>query len=123
MAEALGAADHLAVGKKINMDNDSMGLFSSIRNVVSKIPKGKVLTYGDVARIIGTKDARKVGWALYGNQDPNIPCQRVVKANGYLAERYSLGGANGQKKLLVLDGVTFISDSQVDIKKHHWRNP
>ena len=96
------------------------GLFVKIRKVVSKIPKGKVLTYGDVARIVGTKDARKIGWALYGNQDLAVPCQRVVKANGFLAENYSLGGSNGQRKLLLADGVKFIKTGQVDMEKHHW---
>jgi len=102
------------------MSDDSTGLFLSIHKIVAKIPKGKVLTYGDVTLIVGTRDARKIGWALYGNQDPNIPCQRVVKAGGFLAEKYSLGGSRGQKKLLSVDGVTFNGNNQVDMKKHHW---
>lgn len=48
------------------------GVFAKIRKIVSKIPKRKVVTYGDVARTIGIKDARIVGWALQGNQNPKI---------------------------------------------------
>lgn len=104
------------------MPKENKGIFKRIRRIVAKTPNGKVLTYGDVAQIVGIKDARKVGWALHGNQDPKIPCQRVVKAGGFLADNYSLGGSNGQRKLLLADGVKFIKTGQVDMGKHHWDN-
>ncbi len=66
------------------------GIFKRIREIVKKIPQGKVMTYGDVARIAGTRDSRLVGWALRGNQDFAIPCHRVVQSYGTLAPRYSL---------------------------------
>lgn len=96
-------------------------MFDQIREVVKQIPKGKVLTYGDVARMIGTRDSRKIGWALHGNQDPEIPCHRVVKKDGYLAKNYSLGGWDWQKELLSKEGVAFIGEHQVDMEEHHWK--
>ena len=45
-------------------------VFTTIRAFVKTIPYGKVVTYGDVAKAIGIRDARKVGWALHGNTDP-----------------------------------------------------
>lgn len=95
-------------------------LFEKIRKSVSRIPRGKVLTYGDVAKLVSIGDARKVGWALHGNQDPNIPCHRVIKAKGYLAKEYSLGGREEQKRRLQSERVSFITDDQVDIRKHLW---
>lgn len=95
-------------------------LFDQIRLVVKKIPKGKVLTYGDVARIVGITDSRKVGWALHGNQDEEIPCHRVVKKNGFIAANYSLGGGAEQKRRLEVEGVKFISEMQVDMTKCHF---
>jgi methylated-DNA-[protein]-cysteine S-methyltransferase len=74
---------------------------------ILKIPKGQVLTYGQVARKIGKpKAARAVGQALSRNQDaPTIPCHRVVGASGF-------GGYSGEggvkSKLKLLKGEGFI---------------
>jgi len=97
------------------------GLFITIRSIVSKIPKGKVVTYGDIARVLGLRNSRIVGWALRGNQDPNIPCHRVVKKNGFLAENFSLGTWKEQKRLLKAEKVKFIKKNQVDLNKHYWQ--
>ena len=57
--------------------------------VVKKIPKGKVLTYQEVARKAGSpKASRAVGSILSKNYDPQIPCHRVIRSNG------GLGGYN-----------------------------
>lgn len=96
------------------------GSFEKIRTIVKKIPKGKVATYGDIARMAGIKDARQVGWALWSNQDPTIPCQRVIKKDGTLAKDYSLGGWKEQKARLLPEGITFIEELKVDLKKHLW---
>lgn len=77
------------------------------------------MTYGDVAKVLNLKSARVVGWALKGNQDPLIPCHRVVQKTGTLAENYSLGGWEEQKRRLVADGITFTKVNQVDLAKHH----
>ncbi len=95
-------------------------VFGTIRKIVAKIPKGKVLTYGDVARIAGINNPRVVGWALRGNQDPKIPCHRVIKKAGFLAEGYSLIGWQEQKRRLEKEAVGFIAENQVDMKEHHW---
>jgi len=97
------------------------GVFITIRGIVSKIPKGKVTTYGDIAKSLRLESARTVGWAVMGNQDSNIPCHRVVKKDGYLAKNYSLGGWDEQKKRLKCEGVNFIKKYQVDLKKHYWK--
>ena len=69
-------------------------------SVVRKIPGGKTMTYGEVAKKIGNPGAaRAVGAALKTNFDPAIPCHRVVRSDG------SLGGYNRgtekKKKLLL----------------------
>lgn len=54
-----------------------------VYKVVKKIPKGKILTYKEVARKIGNPKAyRAVGNVLNKNLDPLIPCHRVIKSNG-----------------------------------------
>ncbi|MFS8130822.1 MAG: MGMT family protein [Candidatus Dojkabacteria bacterium] len=95
-------------------------LFVKIRAAVAKIPKGKVTTYGEVAKFVGSKDARKVGWAVYGNQDRNVPCHRVVAKDGSLAEKFSLGGWQEQKQRLENDGIVFTEEKKVDLEKYHF---
>ncbi len=52
-------------------------------DIVKKIPKGKVLTYKEIAKLIGKpKSFRAVGNALHKNYDPNIPCHRVIRSDG-----------------------------------------
>lgn len=92
-------------------------LFRKIRKIVAKIPKGKVATYGQVAKLAGISDARVVGWALWENQDLKVPCHRVVKKDGFLAAKYSLGGWQEQRKRLESEGITFVKPDQVDLKK------
>lgn len=93
-------------------------IFSTIREVVAKIPKGKVTTYGHVAEALDLHDARMVGWAVYGNQNPHVPCHRVVRKDGGLAERFSLGGWQEQKDRLEKDGIKFTEEKRVDLEKY-----
>lgn len=72
---------------------------------VKKIPKGSVLTYGEVARRAGNpKATRAVGNILRTNYDPAIPCHRVVRSDGTLGN-YNRGGATHKRKLLLMEGV------------------
>lgn len=82
-----------------------MSTFQKIYSIVAKIPKGKVLSYKQVAKLSNTTP-RIVGFALHANKDPkNIPCHRVIKDNGTLARGYSFGGKKAQEKKLKQEGV------------------
>ena len=93
-----------------------------IYEVVKKIPKGKVATYGQIAELAGDKRmARAVGNALHKNPDPdNIPCFRVVNAKGELAGEFAFGGAGEQAKLLEADGIE-VTDGRVNLEKYQWK--
>ena len=91
--------------------------FEKVWREISKIPSGKVATYGQIARIVGTKDSRRVGHALHANKDRKVPCHRVVFADGSLAPSYAFGGAGEQKKQLLAEGVKFVGE-KVDLEKH-----
>lgn len=82
------------------------GIFNKIREEVKKIPKGKTKSYGNIAKAVGT-NARVVGWALRGNEDMTIPCHRVIKSNGELAEKFSLGNWPEQKRRLEMEDIKF----------------
>ncbi len=98
----------------------SKDVASQIYKLVAQIPRGRVLTYGEIARIIGLKTPRQVGWILHRNEDPkNVPCHRVVFSNGELSGNYAFGGNDAQKKWLESEGVIFKGE-KVDMKKCLW---
>ena len=95
-------------------------VFSKIYEVVKNIPKGCVATYGQVALLAGNpRWSRVVGYALHVNPDPkNIPCHRVVNRFGEVSKAFVFGGENAQITLLKNEGVTFLPNGRVDLKKH-----
>lgn len=96
--------------------------FEEVYEIVRKIPEGKVSTYGQVAKAIGTKDARKVGWALHANKDEKTPCHRVVNRSGRIAPSYAFGGYHEQRNRLRAEGVLFIDELHVNLGKCEFRN-
>jgi len=97
-----------------------MKTFKKIQNLVKKIPRGKVTTYGEIAKALKIEDSRIIGWGLHANKDKTIPCHRVVNRLGYLAKNYAFGGKKAQKEKLKKEGIKFIGKFQVDLKNHFW---
>lgn len=93
-------------------------MFEKVYKIVKKIPRGKVVTYGLVANAIGTRDSRKVGWALHANRSSDVPCHRVVAKDGRLATNYAFGGSEIQRKLLESEGITFDKNGKVRLDRH-----
>ncbi|MEK7664644.1 MAG: MGMT family protein [Patescibacteria group bacterium] len=84
-----------------------------IFEVVKKIPKGKIMTYGQVAKISGNKKAwRAVGNILNKNRDPKIPCHRVIRSDGKTGG-YNRG-AKKKIKLLKQEKIKFIQATEHD---------
>lgn len=76
-----------------------------VRNIVRKIPKGKTMTYGEVAYVAGHKGAaRAVGMVMKNNYDETVPCHRVVRADGKVGD-YNRGGQARKEKLLREEGA------------------
>lgn len=92
-----------------------MTTFEMIYMVVSRIPHGKVATYGQIARLAGNlRWSRVVGYALHVNPDPqHIPCYRVVNRFGEVSEAFAFGGENRQIELLKAEGVQFDENGRV----------
>ena len=99
--------------------------FERIYNVVRRIPRGCVATYGTVAMLAGNpRWARVVGYALHANPDPEgIPCYRVVNREGRTSPAFAFGGEDVQRKLLEADGVHFLPNGNVDLAEHAWCGP
>lgn len=96
-----------------------MSTKEAVYSMVKNIPKGKVATYGQVARLVDT-GPRVVGKYLHENQDPNtVPCHRVVHADGSLAPSYAFGGSDKQMQKLKSEGVNF-KKLKADLKSSLW---
>ena len=95
-------------------------------DLVSRIPRGKVSTYGQIARLMGRpQSGRYVGFALRSNPSPTadggrIPCHRVVFKDGNLSPGFAFGGEGIQRKLLQTEGVEFLDDGRVDMRASLW---
>lgn len=96
-----------------------MTFFEQVYALVQQIPPGFVTTYGDIARALGTRDARRVGHALHANPCGDItPCHRVVNKDGRLSESYAFGGSIEQYAKLREEGIVFLDRTHVDLSKH-----
>ncbi len=89
-----------------------------------RIPRGRVTTYGEIARHPGTRAVRTVATAVGRNPyAPAVPCHRVVRADGQIG-RYSGGeGAATRIALLADEGVKVQRGRIVDFEQRYWRYP
>ena len=101
-----------------NDSGDAMGGLERIYNVVRRIPKGCVATYGDIAMLAGNpRWSRVVGYALHVNPDPEtIKCHRVVNRFGSVSSAFAFGGGNAQIQLLREEGVDVSDNGIVDLR-------
>ena len=96
--------------------------FEHVFVVVSRIPRGRVTTYGAIARALGTpRAARTVGWALnLASDEDALPCHRVVDRNGFLSGGWHWGHPDVMAGLLRDEGVPFLDPYRVDLAACLW---
>ena len=110
------------VWQEVRKGGRFVNTFEKIYEVVRRIPRGKVATYGQIAMMAGNpRLARVVGYALHSNPDPGgIPCHRVVNRFGGLAPSFAFGGAEIQAEKLRSEGITVRGDNTVDLEIYLW---
>jgi methylated-DNA-protein-cysteine methyltransferase related protein len=89
---------------------------------VAQIPRGRVMTYGQLAALAGSPYAARIVGGIAHWGDPDLPWQRVVKKDGSLAEGYP-GGTTGHQEALEAEGVDFDEEHKLDIGKLLWNPP
>lgn len=95
--------------------------FQRIYEITSKIPKGNVMTYGQIAILSNVATPRIVGFAMHSNKTPEtIPCHRVVFTDGSLTPGYAFGGEEVQMKKLKEEGVAFTDKNKVNLQKSQY---
>ena len=95
------------------------GMKEKVYNFLRTIPKGKVVTYGQIAEYLGNQNlARVVGNILHHNPDENMyPCYKVVDSKGNLSKHFAFGGINRQKEKLEEEGIV-VKNDRVDLGKY-----
>lgn len=104
------------------MDKLPANFRNDVEALVAQIPKGQVMTYGQLAALCGHARAARIvgGIAHFGN--PDLPWQRVVNKSGGLASGYP-GGRSGHKQVLEAEGVPVSADFKVDVRNLLWWPP
>lgn len=102
---------------------DKEGFFEQVYQVVSLIPKGRVTTYGAIARYLGSGgSARMVGWAMNASHSSaqSVPAHRVVNRNGMLTGKFHFGDPKLMEQLLAAENVTVADDRVQAFSKLFW---
>lgn len=99
------------------------GTFAAIYDIVRQIPAGKVMTYGQIARMIGMPHfSITVGNAMASCRDESVPCHRVVDRGGGTKAAFDTYSPGTQRAWLEAEGVVFRPDGTVDLTASQW-NP
>jgi methylated-DNA-protein-cysteine methyltransferase related protein len=104
------------------MDEVDKQFRARVYAIVSSIPRGRVMSYGQIAALCGNPRAARIvgGVAHWG--DPDLPWQRVVMKDGSLAPGYP-GGTAGHAEALRTEGVEVSEDYKVNMADYLWRPP
>lgn len=97
--------------------------FEQVYQVVRLIPRGRVTSYGAIARFLGSSgSARMVGWAMNASHTmvPPVPAQRVVNRTGLLSGQHHFGEPNRMQQLLEAEGVPVVDNQIQDFNKYFW---
>lgn len=96
---------------------DRNEFFHAVKQIVCSIPRGYVLTYGDVAALAGYPSHARMAGKILGSIGITaaVPCHRVVNSNGRPAPHWP-----GQIPLLKAEGIKIKENGCVDMKRHRW---
>ncbi|MGV9142079.1 MAG: MGMT family protein [Promethearchaeota archaeon] len=90
--------------------------------VIKNIPRGKVLTYGQIAKLAGNpRTARQVSWILHSSSRKyRLPWHRVINSKGKVSLKDS-DGKNRQKYLLEKEGIVFKNKYKIELSEYLWK--
>lgn len=100
----------------------SSAFFNDVYEVVKLIPKGRVTSYGAIAKYLGAaKSSRMVGYAMNNaHAFPNIPAHRVVNRNGLLTGKHHFATETRMEELLKAEGIKVEQDAVIDFTELFW---
>ena len=104
----------------MSYSDKTYSFFENVYEVVRLIPKGRVTSYGAIAKYIGSGgSSRMVGWAMNAahGQRPKVPAQRVVNRVGLLTGRHHFETPETMQHLLEKEGITVVNHQVQNFKK------
>lgn len=106
----------------ISINSKNKNFFSDVWEVVKLIPKGRVSSYGAIAKYLGTgSSARMVGWAMNAAHiQPGVPAHRVVNRDGMLSGKTHFDPPEKMEKLLKKEGIIIENDQIKNFKEIFW---
>ena len=113
------------MAKRILID-DAVGerdFFADVMDVVRQIPRGRVTSYGAIAKYLGAaRSSRMVGFCMNNAHavKPKVPAHRVVNRNGLLTGKHHFGNPTAMQELLQKEGVKVKEDQVVDFANKFW---
>ncbi len=103
------------------MNRDHPSYRHKVYEIVRQIPSGRVMTYGQIAEILGEGyTARTVGYVMHAAGDENVPWQRVINAKGGSSTGKVTVPVNLQQRLLEEEGVKFSEKGFCDLERYRW---
>lgn len=103
---------------------EGAGLYARIYELVARIPRGRVMSYGRIAALIGRCTPRMVGYAMAATPaGMRIPWQRVINSRGEVSRRSHGEGHLDQRALLEAEGIRFDARGRVDLERYGWPGP
>jgi methylated-DNA-protein-cysteine methyltransferase-like protein len=107
------------VGSADRRERGGLSFRAAVWRLVRRVPRGRVVTYGQVAALVGTpRAARAVGQAMRVCP-PSVPWHRVVNGQGKVSRRGDGSGALSQRLLLEGEGVRFVR-GRIDLARYRW---
>lgn len=103
------------------MNVDEQSYREKVYEIVRKIPVGRVMTYGQIADILGEGyTARTVGYVMHAAETEKVPWQRVINSQGSCSTEKLTIPHNIQQKILEDEGIIFSDKGKCDLKKYRW---
>jgi methylated-DNA-protein-cysteine methyltransferase-like protein len=102
-----------------SMPEVEAGFRQRVEALVAQIPRGRVMTYGQLAALCGNARAARIVGGIAHFGDPDLPWQRVVNKSGGLASGYP-GGRQGHKQVLEAEGFEVSDDYKVNVQSLLW---
>lgn len=105
----------------LKMNTDDKNYREKVYRIVRAIPSGRVMTYGQIAAVLGEGyTARTVGYVMHAADSEDVPWQRVINSQGGCSTDKLLLPYNVQQKILEDEGVVFSEKGKCDLEKYRW---
>lgn len=103
------------------MNVDEQSYRERVYEIVRTIPEGRVMTYGQIAGILGEGyTPRTVGYVMHASETEAVPWQRVINSQGACSTGKMTMPTNLQQDMLEAEGIKFSDKGKCDLKEYQW---